>query len=118
LGLELKAADSAAKKRQWGKARDLCREAVRNNPANFLAALRAGEISVTNFRDPEAGIRELEAAVRAGPTEWYLHYSLGFTYALAGRKADAVRSLTRALVLEPKAGQVRELLESLRKPPA
>ena len=116
LGLELKSADAAVKRGQWGKARDLCREALKNNPANFLAALRAGEISVTRFKDPDSGVRELEAAVKAGNTEWYLHYALGWTYALAGRKADAEKALTMALTLEPKAGQVRELLDSLRKP--
>ncbi|MEK7766246.1 MAG: O-antigen ligase family protein, partial [bacterium] len=114
LQREILDAEQARTARRWGKARDLYAAALKRNPANFLAAMNLGTLTVTPFGDSAGGIRSLEDAARSAVNEPNAWLALGRGYAAAARIPDARRALERAAALDPKSPEIQAALGHLR----
>lgn len=100
-------AEAALAQGRYARARDLYREALERDPANYLAAYKLGTISVTPFGETEAGILFLELAAQTAVNEPSFHFSLGRALYLAGRLAEARDALAKAVALDPADSEAR-----------
>jgi len=123
LLLRLGAAEDAARKKEWKKARSLYEESIKKDPENFLAAYKMGTLLITVYRNLPDGIRYLEAAAAGGVNEPTMYATLGRAYASASRWEDSLGAFIRVQTLNPRdqetASAISQLQEIIRRmPPA
>ena len=79
--------------------------------------LDAGQ-RMLNEKKNEQAFPLLKLAAEESPRSPQAHFAVGYVLSLLGNKEQAVKSLERALELEPKHYEAAQLLRQLRPPPA
>ena len=115
LKTELARADGALAAGRYARARDLYADALKRNPANYLAAHRLGSLSVTPFGDTAAGIGFLGMAVREAPYEPSFFLAYGRALAISRRFPEARRALARAAMLDPNDGEIKTVIDGVER---
>jgi Tfp pilus assembly protein PilF len=99
------------------EAEQAFKEAVALDPSYADARQNLG-LAYLEKGQMQAGILELEEAVRYNGTDPKLHHLLGEVYHMHGQQDQAVASLRKALSLKGDMAEARELLDSiLHSPP-
>jgi tetratricopeptide (TPR) repeat protein len=85
-----------------------------NKYAETEVPLREAAQRMLNEKKNGQALLLLKAAAEERPSSAWAHFAVGYAYSLVGDKAQAVKSLERALELEPKHYEAAQLLRQLR----
>ncbi|MBV9927019.1 MAG: tetratricopeptide repeat protein [Acidobacteria bacterium] len=86
-----------------------------NKYAETEGPLLAAGQRMLNEKKNEQALRLFEQAAAERPQSPRAHFALGYAHSLLGNREQAVKSLEKALELEPKHYEAAELLKQLRR---
>jgi len=100
-------------KDEWDKIKDLYFDILKQDPMNYTANLRIGQIYLQNG-DYNSAKKHLEIAYNSFPSYYEPNLSLGWTHYYLGSKEKAKLLLTQALMLNESDTLAKEGLNLIR----
>ena len=88
------------------------KKAIRLDPKNSQYHHRYGVVLFEGFSRHEAGISEVQEAIRLSPWRHYYYFDLGMMYLISGRHSKGIAAIKRASQLYPLREEYHRILET------
>jgi hypothetical protein len=89
------------------------KKAIRLDPKNSQYHHRYGVVLFEGFSRYEAGISEVQEAIRLSPWRHYYHFDLGMMYLISGQHSKGIAEIKRASQLYPLHEEYHRILETI-----